>query len=402
MSEVYKLMGNSARAASRDHPVLFTGETGTGKEMFARALFHQSDRNKGPFLKVRCAASGEKELEEELFGYEGSDRRKIGAFEKAHGGAVLLDDLGGTSGPVQAKVLQVIKDGFFIRGGSGTKVETDVWVIACALRKFDSELYYQFTKIPLPPLRKREEDIDLLANYFLAQVTAQQKKPLVQSISEQARKELHRYEWPGNVRELQQAICTAVILCRGTQITPGDLKLDEDSTAGEIKADLQRAVRTAAGSDQPGLFPLLKGILERELVHHIWTTTGGSEEKTAERTGLPLSDVQKMLRDGIGIPGPGGEPPKKLSRSREKAWELYKWALGREPTLAVKTDAEVFAWLKAKSQMAKEEGLEGLPKSPETFERYMRQARAYHNCPKNTPTHHRPVGKSVVRPDQIA
>src|SRR6266542_2253287 len=266
MSEVYKLMGNSARAASRDHPVLYTGETGTGKEMFARALFHQSDRNKGPFLKVRCAASGEKELEEELFGYEGSDRRKIGAFEKAHGGAVLLDDHGGTSGPVQAKVLQVIKDGFFIRGGSGTKVETDVWVIACALRKFDSELYYQFTKIPLPPLRKREEDIDLLANYFLAQVTAQQKKPLVQSISEQARKELHRYEWPGNVRELQQAICTAVILCRGTQITPGDLKLDEDSTAGEIKADLQRAVRTAAGSDQPGLFPLLKGILERELV----------------------------------------------------------------------------------------------------------------------------------------
>src|SRR5262249_15418032 len=121
MAEIYRRIGAAAKDPARERPVLIVGETGTGKELVARALFHHSARRDGPFLKVKCTAFQEEELEAELFGHDGDDRRQVGAFEKAHGGAVLLDDAGETGRGVQAKLLQVLNEGTVIRGGRGTR-----------------------------------------------------------------------------------------------------------------------------------------------------------------------------------------------------------------------------------------------------------------------------------------
>jgi DNA-binding NtrC family response regulator len=406
MSQVYQLIGKKADAARRECPVLITGETGTGKELVARALFHRSARRDGPFLKVKWEAFHEKELDVELFGYEGGDRQQIGVFEKAHGGAVLLDDAGETSRSVQAKVLQVIDDGIVIRGGRGTKVAVDVWVIGCAQRDFVSDLYFRLMPpIHLPPLRERGEDVDVLAACFLERAAAAVGKPWVQSFHEQAREKLRHHCWPGNVRELQQAIHTAVLLCRGTQITVANLKLGpSDSVAGEVATHLRRAIQAALQSGQANLYAFLNGILAREVVQLTWTATAGNLEQTAGLAGLPLPEVRKVLQEGLGIDPPhAGDPDKKLppskglSPSRVKAWGWYNWALERNPALAGRPDAEVFRWLQNDSRVARED----LPTRCDTFERYLREARAHYDDHKNTPPLDRPTGRSIVRLDQI-
>jgi DNA-binding NtrC family response regulator len=404
MSQVYALIGKAARAAARDRPVLITGETGTGKDLVARALFHHSDRRERPFLKVKCAAFHEKELETELFGFESNGRQQPGVFEKAHGGAVLLDDIGETGRSVQAKILQVIHEGLVIRGGRGTKVPVDVWVIGCALSDFDSPLYYRLAPpISLPPLRERGRDLDLLADHFLARTASAEDKLWVQSFHEQAREKLRRHPWPGNVRELEQAIRTAVLLSRGSQITAAELKLGPGSAVeGEVGNYLRRAIQAAIQSGRAKLYPFLKEALVRELAHLGWTHAGGRRNEALELTGLPPADFQSALRDLLGIepaehgdtkPLPGRQPPP----SREKAWALYHLAIELNPALAGCSDAEVFRWLQNDPRV---EG-DGLPDNVETFCRYLRKVRAHRNAQKNSLRHDRPHGGSIVRPDEI-
>jgi len=405
MSEVFRRIGVAAAAAGRDRPVLIVGETGTGKDLVARALFHYSARRDCPFLKVKCAAFHEKELEAELFGHEGVDGQQVGVFEKAHGGAVLLDDIGETSRLVQANVLQAINDGVIVRGGRGTKVAVDVWVIACALHDFDSELYYRLTPpVRLPPLRERGEDLDQLARHFLEKAAAQEKRP-VRTFHGQALEKLRRYHWPGNVRELQQAVSTAVLLCREAQVTVAELKLGPGSgMEAEVSTHLRRAIQAALSSGRTDLHSFLTELLERELAHLAWVAAGGSLEGAASLAGLSPTELQRTLRDRLGIDPRHHEtgeksltPARGLPPSRLKAWQSYHLALERNPSLEGHTDADVFQWLQCDPRTDSDD----LPDKCETFERYLREARAYYGDHKNTPRLARPTGRSIVRPDQI-
>jgi two-component system nitrogen regulation response regulator GlnG len=300
MATVYREIGQAANKAHRNCPVLFLGELGTGKDLMARALFKDSARKDRPFLKVRCAAFPEKELEGELFGYKGDGQQQVGVFEKAGEGAVLLDDIDGTSETVQEKILQLIDEGVVDRGGRGIKVKSDVWVIACAHRPFPSKLYYRFAKISLPLLRDRGEDVDELADYFLKQAAAEANS-CVRSFAEEAREKLRRHSWPANVYELEHLIRTAVRRCRGRQITAADLQLGPpDRVAGTVATYLQRAIATALESGQTNLFPFLNNLLVRELVWLTYTAADNNLTATAERTGLPASEVRRIL--GIDLP----------------------------------------------------------------------------------------------------
>jgi DNA-binding NtrC family response regulator len=397
MSDVYNLVARAAREAGRDKPVLITGEAGTGKDVIARALFQASRRKAGPLLKVPCADRNEKELEEELFGYRGSDRTRGGAFEKAHGGALLLDDLDRASRSVQAKVRRANADGLVICGGTGGETPVDVWVIACAHRDFDPECHFRFRRIPLPRLQDRgAADVDLLADHFLRQAAASESKPWLTGFSEPARVALRRHHWPGNVAEMREVVLRAVCLCEGVcEVTPQDLKLTpRDTLSAEIRAHLQRAIQEAAHSGQADLSCLL-GFLKEELVYHVRKQTSVNPEVIAAHTGLAVSDVQQILGDRAGGSAPA--PPKRdLPLSRQKVWRAYQDALLVNPSLVGEPDVRLFEWLRAQPG-----GLEGLPKKFGTFQRYLTAARTYYGCPKNTPTSDRPGGKSIVRPDQL-
>ncbi|MCI0455875.1 MAG: sigma-54 dependent transcriptional regulator [Gemmataceae bacterium] len=395
MAEVYRRLGTAAKDAARDRPVLIVGSTGTGKDLVARHLFHRSARHHQPFLKVKCTAFQNDDLEIELFGSEGDDRRQIGAFEQAHGGAVLLDDAGETSRAVQAKILRVIDEGTVIRGGRGTRVPVDVWVIACALRDFDSELYYRLTPpIRLPPLCERGEDILRLAHHFLDQATQAGKQSQVRSFHEQALEKLRAYPWPGNARELQQTVRMAVLLCQGVQVTAADLKLGPGgSSEREVSSHLQRAIEAALKTGQRGLYSFLNELLTRELVRLAWTMKDRSLEGAADLAGLPPAELKGRLRDLLGIVAEEGMPAARpLTPSREKAWRLYEWARAQNPELT--SDAAVFHWLQDRTEKGE------LPEKCDTFERYLREARAYYDKPRNEPRTDRPAGGSIVRRDQ--
>jgi two-component system nitrogen regulation response regulator GlnG len=394
MAEVYDLIGRAAGEPDRDKPVLITGEAGTGKDMIARVLFQHSERP-GPFLKVKCGAfHDEKQLEEELFGYEGSDRRTVGKFEQAHGGAVLLDDLAETSRSVREQVLQVIHDGLVIRGGSGVKVAIDVWVIGCTSRDLGPEFYSHFrTRIHLPRLQRRGEDVDQLADEFLKRAAALEK-PWVQSFDDEARAALRNYDWPGNVRELKHEIGLAVRRCQGDRITTHDLRLGAGGAREwEVSAHIRQAIHAAALSGRSDLYAFLEEKLKRELVSHLWGG-GHAAEEIARRTGLPESEVSAVFgRLGID-PDPEANPVKSLSPRKEVAWRHYLWACETEPALVGEPLAKVYRWLQEKDP-------DDLPDTFDTFARYIRAAQAHYGCQRNGSRAGRPTGKSVVRSDEV-
>jgi transcriptional regulator with GAF, ATPase, and Fis domain len=227
-----------ARAAPTDSTVLILGETGTGKELAARALHQNSHRAKGPFVAINCAALTETLLESELFGHErgaftGAVAQKKGKLEAADHGTVFLDEIGELTPALQSKLLRVLQERQFERVGGTRSIGVDVRVIAAtnrdlrtavAEKTFRDDLYYRLNVVTLrlPPLRDRREDIPLLANYFLAQRAGAGARRVC-GISDRARTCLTSYEWPGNIRELEHAIESALVLGSGTFIEPEDL-----------------------------------------------------------------------------------------------------------------------------------------------------------------------------------
>jgi two-component system response regulator HydG len=213
--------------------ILLSGESGTGKEIFATAIHRWSDRARRPLIKVSCAALPETLLEAELFGYEkgaftGAAGRRQGRFELAHRGTLFLDEVGEMSPTTQVKLLRVLQEGTFERLGGSESLETDVRIIAATnadlARKveqnlFRADLYYRLNviNIELPPLRRRGEDIILLANYFLHTYNTRNGKE-VAGFTRPAVEALMRYSWPGNVRELENCIERAVVLSKGAFI----------------------------------------------------------------------------------------------------------------------------------------------------------------------------------------
>ena len=227
--------------------VLITGETGTGKELLARAIHELSPRRNKPFVRVNCAALPMGLVESELFGHErgaftGADQRRSGRFELAHDGTLFLDEIGELPLEAQAKLLRVLEDGLVDRIGGMQPVAVDVRVIAATNAdlvlassegRFRSDLYYRLHVFPivLPPLRERPEDIPLLANHFLEHYRLKLKRPYL-ALSFESMSRLCRYAWPGNVRELQNVIERAVILARSSTVeVEADLVARQDAEA---------------------------------------------------------------------------------------------------------------------------------------------------------------------------
>jgi DNA-binding NtrC family response regulator len=299
------------RAATSDTTVLLLGESGTGKELFARALHQLSQRRKGPFLAINCAAIPAELLENELFGHEkgaytGAGSRKLGKLELASGGTVLLDEMGDLPLPLQSKLLRVLQERAFERVGGTATLAVDVRIVAATnrdLRKaveqgeFREDLYFRLSVFPIsiPPLRERRGDIPLLARHYVDRFCRLMNKASI-AIPEECLAILCRYDWPGNVRELANALERAVILCDGTRLAPEHLGLDAAParlpTGFDLSGSLADVARRAAA------------IAEREKIERVLAEVSFDRARAAEIlqiTGKTL--LHKMREFGLAAPG---------------------------------------------------------------------------------------------------
>src|SRR5215204_2292902 len=241
-----RVLGIVQKVARSNTTVLVRGETGTGKELIAGAIHHNSLRASRSFVKVNCAALQENLLESELFGHEkgaftGADRQRIGRFEQADGGSLFLDEIGDMSPSTQAKILRVLQEHEFERLGGTRTLRVDVRLIAATNRdlpgmvqtgQFREDLYYRLNvvSIEMPPLRERKDDIVPLAGAFIRRFSGELKKK-IEGLELDAQKLLMRYNWPGNIRELENTIERAMLLAEGRAIAADDLRLGESPTA---------------------------------------------------------------------------------------------------------------------------------------------------------------------------
>ncbi len=233
-----RVLADVERVAPTDASVLITGETGTGKELIARAIHSSGARSTGPLIKLNCAALPTSLVESELFGHEkgafsGATTRRIGRFELAHGGTLFLDEIGDVAPEVQVKLLRVLQEREFERVGGSTPLRVDVRIIAATNRdlekamsegRFREDLYYRLCVFPiqLPPLREREGDVALLVQFFLTKFAARLGRR-IDRVHPESMERLLAYDWPGNVRELENVIERAVILSAGPElhVSPG-------------------------------------------------------------------------------------------------------------------------------------------------------------------------------------
>ena len=297
-----------AKVAPTNATVLITGETGTGKELVARAIHKSSPRAQKPFIAVNCAAFTETLLESELFGHEkgaftGADRLRQGLFEAAHEGTLFLDEAGEMSQATQAKLLRVLADGKLLRVGSTKPRDVDVRVLVATHRDleervklgtFRQDLYYRLAVVPiaLAPLRKRREDIPGLCELLCRQVSRELKMPM-RPISAAAVEKLKRYDFPGNIRELRNLIERALILSVGAEIGPDDFPLwpaDEKTPAGS-DGNLQWIASMPESVNLKGLLEEAeKGLIVRAL-----KSSGGVQAEAARRLQLSRSDLAYKL-----------------------------------------------------------------------------------------------------------
>ncbi len=240
-----QVLGIVSKVARSNSTVMIKGETGTGKELIAGAIHHNSLRASKAFVKVNCAALQENLLESELFGHEkgaftSADKQRIGRFEQADGGTLFLDEVGDMSPSTQAKILRVLQEHEFERLGGTRTLRVDVRIITATNRnlsqmvtegRFREDLFYRLNvvSVEMPPLRDRKDDIPALAEFFVRRYSGELKKK-VDAIHPDALKVLMRHHWPGNIRELENVIERAVLLTDGHMVTLGDLQIGEQTT----------------------------------------------------------------------------------------------------------------------------------------------------------------------------
>ncbi len=296
MREIYAFI---AKVAPRDSTVLIRGETGTGKELLARAIHQASERAALPFIPINCAAMPETLIESELFGYEkgaftGATTAKKGKLEAAEGGTVFLDEIAELAPALQAKLLRLLENGEIQRLGSARPLHVNVRLIAAtnkeleeAVREgsFRPDLYYRLNvvSVRLPPLRDRREDIPLLARRFLAKHSERCRRRMA-GISSEALSYLQSYDWPGNVRELDNAIERAVVLGAADTVLPEDLPeaiLERDSPPAGTSAGYHAAVREAKKK-------IILGALEQ---------AGGNYTHAAKLLGLNPTYLHRLTRN---------------------------------------------------------------------------------------------------------
>ncbi len=299
---VRKIELEIARAAPSRATILIRGESGVGKELVARAVHYSSPRKQGPFVCLNCAALSETLLESELFGHEkgsftGATERKIGKFEAADGGTLMLDEIGEMSPTVQAKFLRVLEGHSFERVGGSEAITADVRVIAATNRdlekevaegKFRRDLYFRLhvVEIFVSPLRKRQEDIPLLAEHFLRKYNEETGRR-IRGFSGDALRAISKYRWPGNVRELKNVIERAVVLARSDRIHTDDLALSSLATAGDS---------VDAITDPDDYEPMSLADVERLHVLATLKATGWNKSRTAGILGIERSTLDRKIR----------------------------------------------------------------------------------------------------------
>ncbi len=304
MQRVFKTVQQVAPSRAS---VLITGESGTGKELIAAAVHHHSQRVRGPFVKLHCAALAENLLESELFGHErgaftGAERRREGRFETANGGTLFLDEIGDITPAIQVKLLRVLQEREFERVGGNQTIRTDVRLVAATNRDlramveagtFREDLYYRLNvvAIHMPALRERPTDIPSLAAFFLEKSAAENNKTH-QSLSESALQRLVSYHWPGNVRELENVLERAVVLATRDRIEAEDLP-----------AELLPMRANANGPAIPGA---TLADIERYAILTTLEAEGGSTSRAADRLGISVRKIQYKLQEYKSSPKGGG------------------------------------------------------------------------------------------------
>src|SRR5580692_11355790 len=326
MQEAYKAIG---RVADHSFPVLITGETGTGKELVARAIYQHGPRAKAPFLALNCAAIPENLLESELFGHEkgaftGADRRRIGKFEQCSGGTLFLDEIGDMPPATQAKMLRVLQEQAFERVGGNETIRTDVRLIAATHRdlktwsdegKFRSDLYYRlgvFT-IHLPPLRERDDDLLMLVQYYLRRFNRELGRE-VREVAPEGLERLRGYSWPGNVRELQSVLKQALLKASGPVLLPAFLPEPLGETGVPAPPARPAAepgeetfvIRQRVESDVRDLYAETHRQVDRLLLARVLEHTRGNQQQAALLLGIARQTLRLKLRDlGLSVPRPG-------------------------------------------------------------------------------------------------
>jgi len=289
------------RAAQADATLLITGDTGTGKELFARLIHDASLRRHRPFVRVNCAALAEGVLESELFGHEqgaftGAHRQRKGRFELAHSGTIFLDEIGEVSAKVQALLLRVLQEKEIERVGGSSPIKVDVRVLAATHRdlrrmvrdgQFREDLYYRLSVIPLhvPALRDRKADVRPLVKHFLAKHGVRVGK--VMSVDNEVYDYLEAYTWPGNVRELENLVQRALILAPGSELTVEDFAFNLDDT-------LQPRI-TAQPTESASLRDDLRDEERRRILNAL-DQCHGNQSQSAKLLGMPRRTLVERLR----------------------------------------------------------------------------------------------------------
>ena len=283
------------RIAPTEITALLLGESGTGKEVTAKAVHKVSNRASKPFIAINCASIPETLLESELFGFEkgaftGAHKTTLGKIECAQGGTLFLDEIGDMPFNLQAKLLRFLQEKVIERLGGRQEIPVDVRVVCAtnqnleemvANKEFREDLFYRITEITLniPPLRERDEDVLILANFFLQQYAAEYKRN-VKSFSDDGLQALKSHRWPGNIRELQNKVKSSVIMTTGTQVTAFDLGFyDQENKAYELSLNL-RTVRESA---------------ETVAIQKAYALTEGNMSKTSELLGITRPTLYSLI-----------------------------------------------------------------------------------------------------------
>jgi len=290
-----RMLEVAAQAAGSDETILIQAESGTGKELLARFIHDSSRRQDKSFVALNCAAVPSELLESELFGHEkgaftGAHTRRIGKFEVAHRGTLLLDEIGEMAPRLQAKFLRVLQEKEIDRVGASAPTKVDVRVIATTNQnlkdmvsrgEFREDLYYRLNVIPIgiPPLRQRKGDIPALVNHFCHRFSGENNP---KRFSEDAVELLQKYDWPGNVRELENLVRRSVALCKNPLVAPADLVLE---TGGVREEPLELRAGMSIKD------------LEKQIIRITLEETGGNRTRAAEMLGVSLRTLRNKLRE---------------------------------------------------------------------------------------------------------
>src|SRR5579883_429439 len=333
MQDVYRLV---RLAAPKSAHVLLIGETGTGKEVIAKAVHKLSKRADGPFVRVNCGALHENLLESELFGhikgaFTGAVENKTGRFEAAHGGTIFLDEINSTSPKLQVKLLRVLQEKEFERVGESRTFRVDVRVIAATNAsleqaveegEFREDLYYRLNVIPitLPPLRERRDDIPLLAQFFVKRYGDHHKCP-VPELTPIVLEALKNHDWPGNVRELENTLERLIVFADGGAITPDLLRFGRarpiirgprgSGSPTDVPSLIHALVRAGMHAPRPDSITLHKFLVdgvERELIEEVLRESGDNQVKAAQRLGINRNTLHKKREDYRKADGGSAEP----------------------------------------------------------------------------------------------